>query len=363
MKLKYATHRYWKITALTLLCWTFLAILFAPQTYLINLSSPTPLGIGRALAANFILFYLWAVLTPFVLWLGQKFSIARLNLVRNLTVHLVFCLFFAVIHIFLLLNANTLFLYWVKEYRLPVSLPGLLVGFGATNVMIYWGIIAVSQAITYFRKFQEREKQLTEAQLQVLKTQLQPHFLFNTINAISELVYEEPEKADKTLGQLSDLLRISLKGGKVQEIPLKDEMDFLEKYIEIQQTLLQHRLTVKLDIPADTLDAGVPNMILQPLAENAIRHGIAPSLKGGNLEIKARRQNKTLLLTVRDDGIGLNSNKEILNGGGIGLFNTRTRLEQLYGNAQRFEMIEPEEGGVAVNIAIPFREIKSADED
>jgi LytS/YehU family sensor histidine kinase len=277
-------------------------------------------------------------------------------LARNLALHFVFTLVFAALQIFLRMLGSKLFLPWNDAYVLVMPIAVLFAGMGASNVMICWGIIAVSQALNYFRKLQERNLQFAQAQLQVLKTQLHPHFLFNTINAISELVYEEPETADKTLGQLSDLLRSSLKSDKTQQVSLKEEMDFLEKYIEIQQTLLQHRLKVEIDIAPETLDAVVPNMILQPLAENAIRHGIAPSLSGGTLRIASQRENGNLRLTVRDDGAGLNAYSEIVKSEGIGLSNTCTRLRQLYGNAYSFQISEPQNGGVLVSIAIPFHE-------
>lgn len=289
--------RYWKTALTTLACWTFLALLFAPQTYLANLSSPTPLDWRQVLSANFILFYVWACLTPFVLWLGEMFPIERSHLMRNIIIQFVSSLAFAAVQISLVINANYLLLPWADGYQLPIPLHVYFASMGATNIMICWGIIAAGQAVSYFRKYRERNLQLAQAELQMLKMQIHPHFFFNTINAISELVYEEPEIADETLSQLSDLLRLSFQDGKAHEVSLRQELHFLKKYIEIQQTLLQQRLTVEFDIASDTLVAKVPNMILQPLAENSIRHGIAPSLSGGTLKIKASRENKILRLS------------------------------------------------------------------
>jgi len=348
-----------KIIIAIFVCWTFLALLFTPQTYLANLSSPTPLSWGLAVLVNLILFYTWAYLTPLVLSFGSRFPLERSYLTRNILIQLILSLLFAPLHIILMITANRIFLSsYIGEYELPIPFTVLMAGFGATNVMIYWGITAVSQAINYFRKYQQRNFQLAQAELQVLKMQLHPHFLFNTINAISELVYEEPEVADQTLSQLSDLLRLSLKSGKAQEVSLQEELNFLKKYIEIQQTLLQQRLTIELKISPETLAAKVPNMILQPLVENAIRHGIAPSVNGGVLQIEARRENEMLLLIIKDNGCGLVSADKILKSGGIGISNTRERLQQLYGNKQTFNLAQPNDGGFMVSILIPFDEIE-----
>jgi len=174
-----------------------------------------------------------------------------------------------------------------------------------------------------------------QAELQTLKTQLHPHFLFNTLNAIAALVYVSPPEATKTISQLSDLLRFTFHNNKAQEVTLKEELDFLRKYLQIQQTLLQERREVEWAIDPETLDALVPNMIWQPLVENSIRHGIAPKEGGGRIEIFSGGVNDQRLIEIRDDGMGA-AGKE--NGTGIGLINSRTRLEHLYGEAQKFDV-------------------------
>lgn len=349
-------RRRWAGALLILVCLTFLALLFTPQTYLLNRRSMTPLTWGEALAANIVIFYLWAALTPLVLWLGKRFPIERRHLLRNLALLFLLSLPVMFAHIFALKYANYVLLDWSDEYQAPIPIKALLLGLGATNIMMYWGILAVSQALNYFRKYQEREFRLAQAQLQVLKMQLNPHFLFNALNAISELVYEEPESADRTITQLSDLLRLSLRGGQAQEVSLKDELDFLQKYIEIQRSLLRERLAVRMEVEPAALDARVPNMILQPLVENAIRHGIAPREDGGSIEISAQRVNGMLRLSVRDTGLGLNENWEANGHKGIGLANTRSRLRHLYGESHRFELRKTPNGGLTVNLMIPFRE-------
>jgi signal transduction histidine kinase len=343
----------------TVAAWTFLALLFTPQTYLINLRSPTPLSVWQAFAANSVMFYVWALLTPLVLWIGSRFRLERPRFWRNFSVLFLLAFPCSLLHIFLLRAVNTLAFGWAEEYQSPIPVTALLVGYGATNVMVYWGILAVSHARIYFQSYREREKSLAEAQLQALKTQLHPHFLFNTLNAISELVYENAEIAEETIAKLSDLLRLSLKTGQSQEISLYEELGFLRKYLEIQQVLLQERLRIEWKIAPETFSACVPNMILQPIAENSIRHGIAPLRRGGTIKIEAERKNGSLVLRVEDDGRGMKKTADK----GIGLQNTRARLVHLYGEAQKFEIENSTSGGVSVKIELPFRESKKSYDD
>jgi two-component system LytT family sensor kinase len=337
-------------------CWTIPALIFVPQTYQANLNTSEPVTVWEALKANLALFYTWAALTPVIFWLGRRFPIERKKIFRNLLILFFLGVPVVLIQVVALDYLNGLVFGELKGFRLPTSLRHMLITLGAFDFTIYWTISAFIHALSYFRKYQERELRLTQAQLQALKMQLHPHFLFNTLNAISELIYEEPETAERTITQLSDLLRLSLKSGKEQEVVLREELDFLQKYIEIHQTLMHERLTVRLDIEPETYDALVPNLILQPLVENSIRHGIAPRAEGGMIEIKAHHIDGTLNLEVCDDGIGLSPDAESAARDGVGITNTRARLQYLYGDAYRLELRESSKGGLAVNVHIPFRE-------
>lgn len=360
IRIRSLVKKYWKAACVIVGCWTFLALLFTPQTYLSNLRAPTPLTWGQAFGATLLLFYVWAALTPLVLWLGGRFAFERPRLLRNLLIHLVLCVPVSLAHILLLQNLNALVFSWSQSYRPPLPIFALLVGLGATNVMVYWGIVAVSQAVNYFRKYQEREFRLAQAQLQALRMQLHPHFLFNTLNAIAELVYSDPKAADRSIVSLSDLLRFSLESEKSQEVALKKELDFLEKYVEIQRTLMRERLNVRLSIDPETLDARVPNMLLQPLVENAIKHGISPRPEGGNIEVFARRLDGKLYVEITDDGLGLPEHGD---GNGLGLVNTRERLRHLYGEAQDFNLSSFPGRGVTIRISLPFREVGNEKDD
>jgi len=192
-----------------------------------------------------------------------------------------------------------------------------------------------------------------EAQLDALRMQLHPHFLFNTLNSVSVLMRRDIEAADRMLLQLSNLLRVTLAGNAAHEIKLKQELEILERYLEIEQIRFQDRLTVRMQIDPSALDALVPQLFFQPLVENAIRHGIADCETGGEIDIRAERQDGLLHLQVRDNGPGLNiSNGSLLEG--VGLSNTRSRLEYLYGSGGRFEVCNAGGGGLIVAAAFPF---------
>ena len=228
------------------------------------------------------------------------------------------------------------------------------------EMMTYWAVVGASHAYDFHRESQAQkltaaqlQTRLAEASLQSLQRQLHPHFLFNTLHTISALIHRDPEAADAMLGQLSDLLRLTLDRIGTQEVPLKEELDFVQKYVEIERTRFGDRLQVEFDIAPDTLDAAVPNMLLQPLVENAIRHGIARKVGGGRVEITARREDGELCLVVRDTGPGLAEAKPGLSKG-VGLANTRSRLEHLFGERHSLDFSEPPGGGLAVKIVIPF---------
>jgi LytS/YehU family sensor histidine kinase len=236
------------------------------------------------------------------------------------------------------------------------------------NAVVYFVIVAVYNAFAYYQMYHrqksatsELQARLAEAELAALKMQLQPHFLFNTLNAISVLMTEDVEKANQMLVRLSELLRLTLESSGRQQVILKQELEFLECYLEIERIRFADRLQTHLDVEPAVLDALVPNLILQPLVENAIRHGIASRVQGGRLDVHARRRNGKLELEIRDNGPGaLEDGTESDPQGGIGLANCRARLAQLYGNEHRFEYGKSPEGGYSVVLTLPLRTEQSA---
>jgi signal transduction histidine kinase len=350
-----AKHRWWKTPAVIFAVFSIYILFCALQATFRNLHSEQSKPWTDIFSLQIVWGYLWAALTPIIVRLSSRYSISRQHSARNLLLHLAFGVVFASIH-------RTLYIVIVQTVApnaltIPNSeLPRIFyfLHFISESFLDYLFILAVLQAIMYYRQFYERESRLQQAELQTLKTQLHPHFLFNTLNAISALVYSNPKMADRTIAQLSHLLRLSVKSGKTQEVALKEELEFLRKYVEIQQTLLQERLKVQWNIDSEALDARLPNMILQPLVENSIRHGIAPKKRGGSIEIGARRENGTLRLFVSDNGLGISPEMKLNEG--LGLTNTRERLRHLYGEAFEFLLDPSPDGGVTVSIEIPFQE-------
>jgi two-component system, LytTR family, sensor kinase len=222
------------------------------------------------------------------------------------------------------------------------------------------------QGWMYYERYRDRElrasvlqTQLATAQLQALKVQLHPHFLFNTLNSVSELMHQDVDTAERVITRLSDLLRMALENIGVQELSLRQELDFVEGYLEIEQTRFLDRLQIKLNIQPETLDCRIPNLLLQPLVENAIRHGISRSSDLGIIEIFTRKINDRLLIVVTDNGPGIKVNgngQPSKSNFGLGLSTTRTRLEFLYGKEQTFVLNNLPERGLEVRISLPWHQ-------
>jgi signal transduction histidine kinase len=321
------------------------------------------------LALNVTYWYAWAVLVPGMVWMARRYRFGRQNWIRAASMHALGVLAFTFTHAVLTVSARVVImkamdgraLDWWDSFRTLFFL-----NFD-WEMMTYWAIIGLSHALDFHRESQDREltaaqlqTRLAEAQLQALQRQLHPHFLFNTLHTISALMHRDTEAADAMLARLSDLLRLTLDRVGTQQVSLKDELDFLQKYLDIERTRFADRLQVSMDIEPDTLDASVPNLVLQPLVENALRHGIGPKIGGGLVEILSRREGDQLRMVVRDNGAGLSSDAMNAFNTGVGLSNTRSRLEHLYGGRHRFDFHTPAGGGLAVTIVIPFVQASTA---
>lgn len=348
---------------------TAIGLAFAASTYATYAAKGAPVPWRLPLFWSLTEWYLWAALSPLVFWLARRYPLGRATWSRHLPVHL---------GAFLVVHGSHEVAYALLERwagmeggsRQPLA--DVLVVFlskrAAFNALVYAGLVVVQQVRDLYRRDAERERatlqletRLARAQLEALKIQLQPHFLFNTLNTISALLHRDPESADRVLTRLGDLLRMSLQHSGRQEVVLRQELEFVERYLEIQQTRFQDRLRVRLDADPETLDALVPTLVLQPLVENAVRHAIEPRAAAGRLEIRARRENGRLMLQVADDGPGIGGPTPLDvaavpgTGSGIGLANTRARLEQLYGAAHRFSLANGADGGLVVTLELPFR--------
>ena len=353
------TQKRWGRWLLGLAFWTFLGLSFASQFYIS--SAKAGLEVTWKQAVNYALgdWYVFALLSIPVIRLARRFPFEASSWKRSFGAHAIACLLFSLSYMVVRAWVG----HWQSHAAFQEVFKTLLVKTWHFNLLIYWVIVAVSQAFDYSRKYRERElraaeleKGLVQAKLQALQMQLNPHFLFNTLHSISSLMHKDIEAADRMITRLSDLLRAALEGAGDQEVPLRQELKLLQLYLAIEQIRFGARLTVKMNVKPDTLEAQVPNLILQPLVENAIRHGIERRSRPGCIELKAERQNGTLALTVSDDGAGLGPTEQIKEG--VGLSNTRSRLRELYGAAHRFELVRGETGGVRVEVSIPFREIR-----
>jgi signal transduction histidine kinase len=348
--------------------WTLFGFVFTSQFALQNLYGRNPYPLWQILSWQMFSGYVWFAMSPLIYLLGKRFPLEKGKWRFSLLVHLVASFIFA--GALLLIDS-----YFLPKLGYPLRDPDASFGevykyFVLSNIYleisIYWTVLGLQQGIKYYRQNRERELRTSQlearlalSRLQVLKMQLHPHFLFNTLNAISELMYKNPDAAERMISHLSDLLRLSFENLEVQEISLKQELEFLRKYLEIEQMRFEDRLQVEMNIAPDTLDASVPNMILQPLVENAIKHGLAPRAEGGRIEIGAERSNGHLNLTVSDNGIGVPFGDLEHMDEGVGLSNTRRRLKHLYGDTHRFALKNAVKSGLIIDLTIPFKEIEN----
>jgi two-component system LytT family sensor kinase len=352
--------RRWIKWPLIALGWTIFGCFFASQVIVARAYAGRPLNLSHTIFVWLICAYVWLALTPLVLYLASRFAFERRSWTRNLLLHLAASIGFAFLQIAIYVSVASLIALAFNTVP-SETFRSIFVSEFHFDMLTYWAIVGLSHAFDYYRKYREREirasqleARLARAQLDALKMQLHPHFLFNTLNTISVLMQEDVTVANRLLLRLSDLLRMALNTTDVHEVPLRQELEFLRNYLEIEQTRFQDRLTVRLDIDAEASEAQVPNLILQPLVENAIRYAVAPRATKSTIEISAARLNGQIKLQVRDDGPGISEAQKAIDLPGIGLRNTRSRLEKLYGRAHVFDISTPVGGGLQVTITLPF---------
>ena len=346
------------------LIWTAVGLFFASESALWGrYIFRTPVSWDLALKTNLSFYYIWACIAPLVLWLGKRFRFEKGSRTLSVIIHFPTSVVLSSIQ---LLIAEIVVQSFSPErlqlYEAFHAIERTFVVYFHINLLTYWAILGIGYGREYYRKFREREvraaqlkTQLTQAQLQALKMQLHPHFLFNTFNTISSLMHMNVDEADRVLARLGDLLRYSLSNVGVQEVTLREEIDFLQRYLEIEQARFGDRLKVRISVDPEVLDYKVPNLILQPLVENAIRYAVAPRAGGGCIDISARKVIGSLRLSVIDDGPGLPTETDIPTHEGVGLRNSRERLEQLYGENHRFILSNKSPKGLEVALVIPVR--------
>ena len=368
-------NRPWLIWAVSIGVWSFIAFAATLTVYQLYRSTNSPTPFLTVLGMQFCQILTYAPLTPFAFAFALRYPIHRENWVRRSLLYLAAGLVFTMAHI--ALRATTPYAFWDPKYRdwgsaiwdshahlFKVQWLVLRRQFFSSVVDDITGtfvpIVLVAHAVSYYRRFRERELraaqlegQLAKAHLQTLKSQLQPHFLFNTMHSISSLMLSDVQAADRMMTRLGDLLRMSLESAGTQIATLSRELEFVNCYLEIEKVRFAERLTVILEIAPETLDALVPHLILQPLVDNAVKHGTSKLLAGGEIRITASTQDGELQINIQDNGPG-HGKEGKFPASGLGLRITRERLESLYGQDQSVELLSLP-GGTVMRVCIPFR--------
>ena len=339
--------------ALLVSAWGAAVLFTASQYILIYTASGGPARWAPTLKIAAMQWLPWLFTAPGVVVLAQRMPLRGPHWLRHVAIHLAATFVVAAV-VVILTRSTTAPRGYGAEYLRSIH----------SVAVVYWLLVAGTAVADTVKRTREREGQvarlevqLADARLAALQSQLHPHFLFNTLHAVSSLIHEDPDAAEDMLTALSDLLRTTLGRGHQREVPLRDEIDFLERYLDIEKMRLGDRLQVALDIPSQAADVLVPSFAVQPLVENAIRYAIAPRRAGGRLEIRAERTDGWLRLTVADDGPGLGAPGAGTRPGGwgIGLENMRQRLAHLYGDGYRFTIADRPTGGATVTIEIADR--------
>ena len=347
--------------------WAILGIIYAGTIYFETEAENMGHSPWRMLSWGILMWLVWAPLTPAIVWLARKFSLIDEAWKRNVFIHLPAFLLISTFHsaaaTAITLSINPFDSMGDSPSKFWPSFLGRAQGSFRSDVLVYGAIVGVFYALDYYAKYRERElvtsrleAQLAQAQLDSLRMQLHPHFLFNTLNGIVGLVRDNKNQAAVSmLVGLGDLLRHTLEHSSKHEVELREEVSFIKLYLSIQQMRFSDRLQVELDIDPASVKAMVPNLILQPLAENAVRHGIGRSTAPGVVGIRSKVEDDRLRLTVYDNGAGLPANWKLNGNTGIGLANTAARLQQLYDEEHSFDIRNRDVAGVEVSIVIPFR--------
>jgi signal transduction histidine kinase len=353
-------HPVWR-WPLLFAAWTLLALSFAAQFYISSSQAGLAIGWRQALGGALGDWYVVALLAWPTLALARRFTFTRGRWAAAVLTHGSAAIAFS--GAFMVLRALVAqWQGWAAEQPIGFTeaLRPLAVKTWHFNLIIYAVIVAVAQAFRFHRESQERavgavelEKRLAEARLMALQMQLNPHFLFNALNSIATLIHRDPRAADRMLIRLAELLRMTLDNTTSQEIPLRAELSLLERYLDIERVRFGERLSFQVEADDGTAEALVPTLVLQPLVENSLRHGLASVSRPGLVTIHAMRRADALRLEVRDNGAGLPADRPQRDG--IGLSNTRARLQHLHGDRHRLEIANRPEGGAVVSLEVPFR--------
>jgi two-component system, LytTR family, sensor kinase len=338
--------------------WTALACLLSAETAIWLRYRGDPIDWKSLLAFRIADWYSCGVFLPLFVYATRRWPLDRRHLALRLPLHTVLVVGSSVAKIALFRPVKDLL---GRPDDVPLS---QAVARGIISEMLaFCAVAAALHAFEFYRRYRERETltaqlqaRLSDAQLRALRAQLNPHFLFNTLNAVTTLLHRDPDRADAMLTRLGELLRFTLRADPAHEIPLHEEIAVLDRYLSIMRMRFSDRVTVHCDVDARAATSLVPSFILQPIVENAFEHGIAKLKRPGEVHIEARMADASLVLTVRDDGPGPRSADHA----GVGLTNTRRRLAELYGTRGSLQMLAPAGGGTIVELRMPFRAAMTA---
>jgi two-component system LytT family sensor kinase len=351
--------RRWQIWAFSFLGWTIYAILDTAGSYVLLIARGETPVLDSVVIWNFAEAYIWVLFTPLIYAIALRYGFNGQSWKKSLAIHIPLSLLVTTLGAWLLIHMAML-LGW-SDTSIPFSTR--LLGLALQDLPRYF----VTLGVAYYVRLRQREAEssqleakLAHAQLEILRSQMEPHFLFNALNSIATLTRIDPASAERMTLKLAAFLRVSLDCAGSQEIPLKQELDSLQNYLDIQQTRFRDRLTVHLDVDPNLLSAPVPSLILQPLVENAIRHGIAKSAAPGHVNITAARDNGSIKIEIADNGVGV-THSPTEEREGFGLRNTRARLQQLYGDHHHFHLQNAPGGGCRVSLVIPLPDPSTID--
>ena len=351
---------WWLVTAF----WLFIALASALETSLLQSAQ-----IRQSLLVALMRLLPWIFLTPLVVWTSSVYTLERSTWKKSIWAHLVVCAFsLGIIGLFAYLVPPQFLMVSGQDpaavrrmQRQPRNAAYLVLRRITLQLPTFWGLVGVAHALRFYERAKVRElreaeleSRLVQARLQALRMQLNPHFLFNTLNSIACLVHDKPYVAEEMIESLGELLRVSLSLSDRQEVTVREELQFLDRYLAIEQTRFGERLRVEKQIDPEAMGALVPTLVLQPLVENAVRHGIEAQIAPGCISIVIARAGANLRLAVNDNARSSTASKEQLKEG-VGLSNTRSRLKELYGDSGSLELHPGGSDGFLAEVRIPWR--------
>ncbi len=359
------------LIAAVVIFWMFLFLTTVSKTYFLqSMQGLAPAKLHLILLRAFLIWGMALLFAPLFIWLAGNLPLEGASAYRNAVVHIVLSIIFVLVYAlcyetvmypmynFLSPEADQLPWTWSAFFESYIASVSWLFVIGFLS---YWLVVGAYHLKEYYTRFKKRqlrnmemEARLASIRLHVLKVQLHPHFLFNTLHNVNSLIHEDPFKAERMLVLLKRFLQRSISRMDEQHVSLKDEIEFTGTYLEIEKTRFGERLSIETDVDQNTLDAKVPSLMLQPLVENAVRHGISRRMRPGTIKITSRKEGERLSVAIEDDGPGLSGK---VNSNGVGLQNIRQRLRRLYPEPV-FELSSSPSGGFKVRIEIPFERFK-----